>query len=412
MNTLTRTLLSVAVSLAFTQALHAAPVLTADSTGPITVKTVNASNAWIEVNKTAFEANLQTLQKKLDGKSQICAVMKADAYGHGIALLVPSVIAMKVPCIAVASNEEAKVVREKGFDGRLIRVRTATLQEIEDALQYGMEELVSSADFAQKSGGIALKHGKILKVHVALNSSGMSRNGLEMKTDYGKDQALKLVKQDGLQVVGIMTHFAVEDRDDVLKGLASFKEESQWLIDNAKLDRSKLTLHAAASFATQNVPEAWLDMVRPGNLIYGDPVANSEEFKRVMSFKSTVASINKYPAGNTVGYDRTITLKRDSILANIPVGYSDGYRRAFTNKAYVLINGQRVPTVGKVSMNTLMVDVTDLKGSAKPGDEVVLFGKQGSAEITQAELEDFNGALLADLYTVWGNSNPKILTAD
>ncbi|EKT4529721.1 alanine racemase [Pseudomonas putida] len=412
MNVLTRTLLSVAVSLAFNQALQAAPLLTADSTGPITIKSISASNAWIEVNKTAFESNLQTLQKKLDGKSQICAVMKADAYGHGIALLVPSVIAMKVPCIAVASNEEAKVVREKGFDGRLIRVRTATLPEIENALQYDMEELVSGADFAQKSGEIALKHGKILKVHVALNSSGMSRNGLEMKTENGKAQALKLVKQDGLQVVGIMTHFAVEDREDVLKGLASFKDESQWLIDNAKLDRSKLTLHAAASFATQNVPEAWLDMVRPGNLIYGDPVANSEEFKRVMSFKSSVASINKYPAGNTVGYDRTITLKRDSILANIPVGYSDGYRRAFTNKAYVLINGQRVPTVGKVSMNTLMVDVTDLQGSAKPGDEVVLFGKQGSAEITQAELEDFNGALLADLYTVWGNSNPKILTED
>ncbi|MFJ4440744.1 alanine racemase [Pseudomonas sp. NPDC089422] len=412
MNVLTRSLLSVAVSLAFSQALNAAPVLATDSSGPIAVKTITASNAWIEVNKTAFESNIQTLQKKLDGKSQICAVMKADAYGHGIALLVPSVIAMKVPCIAVASNEEAKVVREKGFNGRLMRVRTATLPEIEDALQYDMEELVSSADFAQKSGEAALKHGKILKVHVALNSSGMSRNGLEMKTEYGKDQALKLVKQDGLQVVGIMTHFAVEDRDDVLKGLASFKQESQWLIDNAKLDRSKLTLHAASSFAIQKVPEAWFDMVRPGNLIYGDPVENSEDYKRVMSFKSTVASINKYPAGNTVGYDRTITLKRDSILANIPVGYSDGYRRAFTNKAYVLINGQRMPTVGKVSMNTLMVDVTDLKGSAKPGDEVILFGKQGSAEITQAELEDFNGALLADLYTVWGNSNPKILTSD
>ena len=95
-------------------------------------------------------------------------------------------------------------------------------------------------------------------------------------------------------------------------------------------------------------------------------------------------------------------------IANLPMGYSDGYRRIFTNNAHVLVNGQRAPVVGKVSMNTTMVDVTNIQG-VKPGDEVVLFGKQGAAEITQGELENANSALLADLYTVWGNSNPKIL---
>ena len=121
-----------------------------------------------------------------------------------------------------------------------------------------------------------------------------------------------------------------------------------------------------------------------------------------------MASVNSYPKGNTVGYDRTYTLARDSKLANITVGYSDGYRRAFTNKGIVLINGHRVPVVGKVSMNTLMVDVTDVP-TVKSGDEVVLFGKQGNVQTSQAEVEDINGALLADLYTVWGNSNPKVL---
>lgn len=127
-----------------------------------------------------------------------------------------------------------------------------------------------------------------------------------------------------------------------------------------------------------------------------------------MQFKTHVASVNSYPAGNTVGYDHTFTLTRDSKLANITVGYSDGYHRVFTNKGVVLIEGRRVPVVGKVSMNTLMVDVTDVP-EVKAGDEVVLFGKQGGAEVTQAEIEEINGALLADLYTVWGNSNPKIM---
>ena len=181
-----------------------------------------------------------------------------------------------------------------------------------------------------------------------------------------------------------------------------------WLIDNAGLDRSKLTLHAANSFATLEVPESHLDMVRPGGLLYGDTLPSYTEYRRVMAFKTRVAAVNAYPAGNTVGYDRTYTLKRDSLLANLPLGYSDGYRRVFTNKGYVLVNGQRAPVVGKMSMNTTMVDVTDIPG-VKAGDEVVLFGKQGNAEITQAEMEDINGALLADLYTVWGNSNPRRL---
>ncbi|ONH49742.1 hypothetical protein BLL36_28405 [Pseudomonas cedrina subsp. cedrina] len=96
------------------------------------------------------------------------------------------------------------------------------------------------------------------------------------------------------------------------------------------------------------------------------------------------------------------------MIANIPAGYSDGYRRAFSNKASVLIHGQRAPVIGKVTMNTLMVDVSGIKG-VQPGDEVVLYGKQGNDEITQTELETINGALLADLYTIWGNSNPKVL---
>ena len=115
------------------------------------------------------------------------------------------------------------------------------------------------------------------------------------------------------------------------------------------------------------------------------------------------------PAGNTVAYDRTYTLIRDSRLANIPTGYADGYRRVFSNKGQVLIRGHRCPVVGRVTMNTIMVDVTDFP-DVQPSDEVVLFGKQGSDEITQAELEEIAGTLLVDISTLWGQANPKFLT--
>jgi len=115
--------------------------------------------------------------------------------------------------------------------------------------------------------------------------------------------------------------------------------------------------------------------------------------------------------GSTVGYDGTHTLTRDSLLANIPLGYSDGYRRIFSNQANVLINGKRARSVGRVSMNTFMVDVTDIAG-VKPGDEVVLFGKQGDDEITSTELEEALDLWIGNAYVLWSNSNPRVLKED
>jgi alanine racemase len=300
------------------------------------------------------------------------------------------------------------VARDKGFTGRLMRVRAATPAEVEQAVPYKLEELVGGLENATIISEIAQRHQTRIPVHIGLNSAGMSRNGLDLRAQDAKGEALAILGLKGITPVGIMTHFPVEDKEDVKLGLAQFKLDSQWLIEAGKLDRSKLTLHCANSFATLEVPEAHLDMVRPGGLIYGDSIPSYTEYKRVMAFKSQVAAVSHFPAGNTVGYDRTFTLKRDSVLANLPMGYSDGYRRAMSNKASVLINGQKAPVVGKTSMNTVMVDVTDIKG-VKPGDEVVMFGRQGDNEIKQADLEEYNGALLADMYTVWGYSNPRII---
>ena len=288
-----------------------------------------------------------------------------------------------------------------------MRVRAASLGEIRDGMQYDMEELFGNLAQAQAADKLAQEAGKKLRFHLGLNSAGMDRNGLDLNVPGGKDDAVAITKLPNLQIVGIMTHFPVEDKEDVKKGLKVFKKDSKWLIRAAKLDRKKLVLHTANSFVTLNVPEGWLDLVRPGGILYGEPVYERPEYEYIMSFKTRVASVNSYPKGSTVGYDRTFTLARDSRLANLPFGYSDGYRRVFTNKGHVLIRGHKVPVVGKVSMNTTMVDVTDFP-DIQADDEVVIFGKQGGAEITQSEVEDINGALFADLYTVWGNSNPKL----
>ena len=394
------------IAAAFATPTFSAPMLDAHPT-PSSALSQQKVNAWLEIDTKAFEQNIATLQSQLQGQSKICAVMKADAYGNGIALLMPSVIKMRVPCVAIASNEEARVVRASGYKGQVMRVRTATLHEIRDGMKYNMEELIGNPELAATVSDMARKQGKTVRYHLALNSAGMSRNGLDLSTEAGQQAALAITRLPNLKITGIMTHFPVEEKADVEKGLAAFKSETAWLIQTAKLDRSKLTLHTANSFTTLAVPEARMDMVRPGGLLYGDTIPEHTEYKKIMAFKTNVASINSYPKGNTVGYDRTFTLTRDSRLANLPMGYSDGYRRVFTNKGHVLIRGHRVPVVGKVSMNTTMVDITDFP-DISAGDEVVLYGSQNGAEITQSEVEDINGALLADLYTVWGNSNPRI----
>ncbi len=367
-----------------------------------------APNAWIEIDTEVFQANLRRVQEALSGGARVCAVMKADAYGIGIDMVMPSIIQARVPYVGIASNEEARMVRGCGYKGRVMRVRAATLDEIGGALPYQVEELAGNLAVAQAISDIARKRRRTLRVHLALNSAGMSRNGFEMATGQGRSDAEALVKLAHLQIVGVMTHFPTEDPADVLAGLDAFKQQVAWLFAHTALRREDVILHAANSFAVQHIPESHLDMVRPGGALYGYGGTPKPPFAHVASFKSRVASVQAYPAGDTVSYDRTYVLKRDSLLANIPVGYSDGYRRAYSNKGAMLIRGQRVPVVGRVTMNTTMVDVTDLPG-VQAGDEVVLFGKQGSSEITQAETEELTGVILADQYTVWGNSNPKIL---
>ncbi len=366
------------------------------------------ANAWVEINVQAFEQNIQTLQQQLQDKSQICAVMKADAYGHGIELLMPSIMKLNVPCVGITSNAEAAMVRQSGYQGRLLRLRAATDQEIQNAASLNMEELLGNYEQAQRMSQWAKQQGLTIKYHLGLNAGGMDRNGLELNSEMGKQQALRMTKLANLKLVGIMTHYAVEDEQYVRDHLAVFNQQTDWLIKKAKLKREALTLHTANSFATLTVPESHLDMVRAGGVIYGDSLPDRVEYKKLMAFKTQVATVNAYLKGTTVGYDQTYTLKRDSLLANLPLGYSDGYRRAFSNKAYVLIRGHKVPVVGRTSMNTTMVDVTDFP-DIRANDEVVLFGQQGAESVKQSDLEEYNGALLADVYTMWGNSNPKVL---
>ncbi|MBB3861881.1 alanine racemase [Novosphingobium hassiacum] len=399
----------------------AAPILSSTNYGLTPAKAARG-NGWIEVDAAAFEANIDAVRADI-GTARLAAVMKADAYGNGIALLIPSIIAKRVTDVAITSNEEARVARALGYRGRLLRIRTATSEEMEDGFRFGVEETVGNPEVAARLEQMWRKRSpkRRLPVHLALNAGGMSRNGVELSTPYGKAEARALLGHPSLHIVGAMTHYPSEEEGDILGQLARYHEDLAWL-QGEGLTTAGLVRHTANTFATVKHPATRLDMVRVGGAIYGDPGSvKTERFVQTMSIKSRVAAVNHYPAGQTVAYDRTYRLERESWLANIPLGYSDGYRRGFShanrpefaaegrNRSEVLIGAARFPIVGRVTMNTLMVDVTGMQDKVRLDDEVVLFGAQGAARIAQAEFEANGSAYAPEMLAVLGATLPRVL---
>ncbi|CED70800.1 alanine racemase [Aliivibrio wodanis] len=395
---------ALALSLVFPAVATSAPLLSLDTL--TNQEKIQQTNAWLEIDTKAFQHNIDTLKQTLSESTKVCAIMKADAYGNGIEGLMASVIDRNVDCIGITSNEEARIVRAKGFEGEIMRVRAATPNEIQSGLDYQIEELIGSSEQANTIAKLAKKNNTIIPVHLAINAGGMGRNGLDLTQLEGKKEALNIAFNGHINIVGIMTHFPNESVEEIRTKLNLFKQESQWLIDEAQLNRENITLHVANSYTTINLPEAHLDMVRPGGLLYGDMPSNPE-YKRIVRFKTSVASLNYLPKGSTIGYSSTYVLGRDSILANLPLGYSDGYVRSIGNNGYVLINGQKANVVGVTSMNTTMVDVTDI-ADVQPGDEVVLFGSQNEETIETKEMEAFSSRSMPELYVIWGATNPKV----
>ncbi|MBU6395115.1 MAG: alanine racemase [Sphingomonadales bacterium] len=416
-----RAFLAAGAALAASRTM-AAPILSASNFG-LTLAQAQRRNGWIEVDAAAFEKNIATL-RQIVTPSRICAVMKADAYGNGIALLIPSVIRAGITDVAITSNDEARVARQLGYKGRLYRIRLAAPEEMEDAIaaRLGLVEAIGNPQAAARLEALWQRRRARfpLPVHLALNAGGMSRNGVELSTPYGKADARAMLALKGLRIAGAMTHYPSEEAPDILGQLARYKEDLAWLSGEG-LKTEGLTRHTANTFATLTQPDTRLDMVRVGGALYGDPGSvKTTAFMPVPTIKSRVAAVNHYPAGQTVAYDRTFRLERESWLANVPIGYSDGIRRGFShanrpefpaesrNRTEVLIRGKRAPVVGRVTMNTLMVDVTDHR-DVKLDDEVVLFGAQGADRITQAEFEANSSAYAPEMLAVLGAALPRVL---
>ncbi|MCG8500664.1 MAG: alanine racemase [Firmicutes bacterium] len=338
----------------------------------------------------AFYDNLQLIKNTiLQPESRLMVVLKSDAYGHGLELLGKVAEIAGADYIGITENKEILKLKSQGVNLPVARIRLASNRELtivhSNPEKFGeVEEMVGNLKMVEHLAAIGKNFDRKIKIHINLNTGGMSRNGFDMDSQETRDELKKLLKLKNIEVVGIMTHFSNADAeriDGTIKALEKFLNEVDWIISEGNLNRNDIILHAANTSATLRLPESHLDMVRVGSLIYGEKTEKEspEELKPVMSVYSRVGQIMYYPKGSTVGYGNTHILERDSYLANIPIGKNNGLPP--TTKS-ALIGGEMFPLVGKMSMNTTMIDITGGYNEIKTGDEVVFIGPQGDMEIT------------------------------
>ena len=318
--------------------------------------------AVADIDLGAIERNCTGLPKPL------CAVVKANAYGHGTVPVAEAALAGGAEWLAVATAAEAAELRAGGIGAPLLVMGALTGDELRTAIQAGADVVAWTEEVA----------GAAPRVHVKLDT-GMSRLGT-------KDRELALRLAARPNVAGLMTHFATADEpgDDLFPAqLAAFQEFV------AEVGRDDLIVHAANSAAALRDPESHFDMVRCGVAIYGlDPFQNDpadHDLEPAMTLRSWVAALRRLEAGESAGYGRRFTADEPTWLATVPVGYGDGWRRGLTNNADVLIQGRRHPLVGAVSMDNVTVALgadTDVA----VGDEAVLIGFQGGERILAEEV--------------------------
>jgi len=361
------------------------------------------------IDLDAIADNLHALRNLLPRPVAICAVVKADAYGHGAVPVSRELEARGVEAFGVATIEEGLELRQAGIE-RSVLVLGVGFTGIEAAQEHRLEPVIYSPGTAERVSRAARRMKKPLSVHLKIDT-GMGRLGL--LEDEWKGILEDLLENPWIQVQGIATHFASADSDTEFTRtqLARFKEaiEAAGGIRTPPAEQ----IHAANSAGLTAHPESAFTMVRPGLLLYGAyPEPGLRERIRVrpaMTFKTQVLYLKSLPPGSPVSYGRTFYTKRASRIATLPVGYADGYRRDLSNRGWVLIRGRQAPVVGNVTMDLIMVDVTDIPDVSE-GDEVILFGAEGGNYLPVEDLAERIGTISYELLCAVSRRVPRIYT--
>lgn len=352
---------------------------------------------WIDVDLEAIAHNVRRAAAIVGPAVKVLAVLKADAYGHGMVRVARTALNNGAQYIGVASVNEGVILRRSGIDAPILVLGYTPPWQARELVLNGLSATVYDLHVAGALDRAARDVNRTVRVHVKVDT-GMGRLGLlphEVQAFMHAVHAFPSLGSEGLFVEGVFTHFSVADSDPdyTRQQLACFRQVLGQLEEGGI--RPPL-VHAANSAAILTLPESYFDMVRLGIAMYGlDPslsVPCPPDFRRALSFKTQVAQVKTLPRGSFVSYGNTYQTSDERRIAVLPVGYADGFRRAPRHWGEVLVRGQRAPIVGRVCMDQTMVDVTGIT-DVRQGDEVVLIGEQGEEAITAEDVAERLGTI-------------------
>lgn len=356
-----------------------------------------------EIHLDALSHNIKIVNKKT-GNRNLLAVVKAGAYGHGAVRVSKHLIKKGISKLGVAFTKEALSLREAGITIPILVFFDR--DNTETCIKYNLTPAVFDLNSATRISSEAYKLNRPVAVHIKVDT-GMGRVGFTM--DNALKEIPRIARLKNIVIEGLMSHFSDADLND--KEFA-FHQLKNFLGIARELKRKKITfkyLHIANSAGVLSMPEAHLDMVRPGIMLYGYGCPEGGNLKPVLSLKSRILFLKKVPAGTPISYARTFITKRKSKIATVPIGYADGYSRKLSNNGEVIINEKRVPVIGRVCMDTIMVDVTDITDVRKDS-EVVLIGSQGKEKITAQDIADKIGSIPYEVLTSIGPRIQRVYT--
>jgi len=339
-------------------------------------------SAWIEINLDSVKRNAENIRELVGSKIKIMGVVKGNGYGHDAVEVSRILLECGVDQLAVARIEEAIRLRENGINVPILVLGLTMTEQMKLYIEYQVMPTISDIESVKKLNKIGAEENKVIKIHIKVET-GMGRIGIKQKDVI--DILKKIMKMQYVNVDGIFTHFSTADelnKEYTYKQFECYKK----IMDKIKdTNIAEPVFHVANSSAVLDLHNMWLDMIRPGSLIYG--LYPSEEVKKIiklypaLTFKSRISFIKKLDTGMYIGYGNTFKTKRETVVGTISAGYADGYSRLLSNCGKVLIRGEKVPVIGRVCMDQMMVDLTDLP-EAGIGDEVLLWGEQSQGKIS------------------------------
>jgi len=371
--------------------------------------------AWAEINLDNIAHNVREVRRLAGKRTEIIAVVKADAYGHGTLETVQTLLENGATRLAVSMLDEAIQLRKIGVDVPILVLNHTDFRRVGEVLAYNITQTVYSHEMAKALSEEAVRQGTKAKVHIKIDT-GMTRVGFKPGYRAVKD-VVAIMKLDGIIVEGIYTHFAEADAKDRTYTKYQFELFESIIEELNRIGALIPIRHVSNSGAILQYPEMTLEAIRPGIILYG--IYPSKEVDRsvidlkpAMTLKANIVLVKDVEPGVSISYGRTFTTRRPSRIATIPIGYADGYSRLLSNKSRVLVNGQYAPVVGNICMDQCMVDITDVSGEVKVGDEVVLIGRQGERGITVEEIADLIGTIPYEVVSVIGKRIPRVYFRD